>query len=328
MYIAKNPSSFFRSCAGVCAAFLFDEWRHPPGSVAAIRGAQYDLETTLTGAIEEHMDVESLIGQGHLRIQDDDGVRPLRVRTKLLTRVESHRAASVAAAEDILESDDGEWEHTRTVHRVHIEYADDEWTTSDPDEVIDLRLMDYCKRSEAKDDGGKCIEFYSFNNRVSRLHLLGSKNGENDEALDEWQALGCAVIHNLRTAYLSEKQQQKLLAEGATGILSESDQKLKMNADQISKIRMATGAPVLPPPVFEKIDIPSDAMVRKTSPATGGEGEAEDDVGLAKIEQMIKIMDRDEPVFEEIEMGDDEYSNLSKIEFKDNLNQVEDTYYG
>lgn len=39
-------------------------------------------------------------------------------------------------------------------------------------------------------------------------------------------------------------------------------------------------------------------------------------------------MDRDEPVFEEIEMGDEEYSNISKIEFKDNANQVEDTYYG
>jgi len=39
-------------------------------------------------------------------------------------------------------------------------------------------------------------------------------------------------------------------------------------------------------------------------------------------------MDREEPVFEEIELGEGEYSPLSKIEFKDNLNQVEDTYYG
>lgn len=46
------------------------------------------------------------------------------------------------------------------------------------------------------------------------------------------------------------------------------------------------------------------------------------------VAQMIKIMDRDEPVFEEIEMGDEEYSDISKIEFKDNANQVEDTYYG
>ena len=46
------------------------------------------------------------------------------------------------------------------------------------------------------------------------------------------------------------------------------------------------------------------------------------------VAQMIKIMDRDEPVFEEIEMGDQEYSDISKIELKDNANQAEDTYYG
>ena len=63
------------------------------------------------------------------------------------------------------------------------------WETSMPDEMIDLRLMNYSERSSV--GATECLEFYSFTNNVIRITLISDVT----DAMPTWETVSQNVIH-------------------------------------------------------------------------------------------------------------------------------------